>query len=85
MSGFASVSVSLILFHLSSADDKLCGLGGEGTVVSLCAGSVHRMMEPIVMTARGQVLETEGGGGGEDGWGRALLRVEGEEQSMAIK
>lgn len=40
------------------------------------------MMEPIVMTARGQVLQTEGEG---EGWGRALLIVEGEEQSMAVK
>ncbi|GHJ83770.1 hypothetical protein NliqN6_0172 [Naganishia liquefaciens] len=57
--------------------------GGQGTVVKLCAGSVHRMQEPVVMTAKGQVLETEGGGG--EGWGRALLVVEGEEQSMAVK
>lgn len=68
------------------------GVGGEGEVVRLCPGSVHRMQEPVVMTARGQVLETRGGGEGQgrgegngEEWGRALLLVEGDEQSMAIK
>lgn len=52
----------------------------------LCPGSVHRMREEVVMTARGQVLETADWGEGEGwGWGRALLVVEGEGQSMAIK
>ncbi|KAJ9103736.1 hypothetical protein QFC21_002196 [Naganishia friedmannii] len=57
-------------------------IGGPRTTVTLCPGSIHRLQAPIEFTAQGQVLTTQGN---VQGWKRAMLLVEGEDQSMAIK
>ncbi|WVN85033.1 uncharacterized protein L203_100174 [Cryptococcus depauperatus CBS 7841] len=56
--------------------------GGEGTVVSLCPGSVHRLNSSIVFTSPRQTLTTLGNL--KDGE-RAMLVVEGEELASAIR
>jgi hypothetical protein len=55
--------------------------GGKGAVVSLCAGSVHRLYSPVVYTAPRQTLTTEGNVKGRE---RAMLIVEGQDQAIAI-
>ena len=61
---------------------KLILAGGKGTTVTLCKNSVHRLRNPVVFTAARQTLTTEGNPTGRE---RALLIVEGEEQSAAIQ
>lgn len=56
--------------------------GDKSVTVSLCAGSVHRLKTPIVFTAHHQTLTTEGNSTGRD---RALIIVEGSDQSIAIR
>lgn len=55
--------------------------GGEGATVSLCPGSVHHLQAPIRFTAPLQTLTTHGDAVGHD---RAMIIVEGEDQSVAI-
>lgn len=57
-------------------------VGGLGTTVALCPGSVHRLRAPIELVASGQTLTTLGE---PRGWRRALVVVEGGEQSMAVR
>ncbi|KAL7423122.1 hypothetical protein Q5752_002421 [Cryptotrichosporon argae] len=71
---------------LPSGDEKAINRellkGGLGKVVNLCPGSVHRLQAPIVFTAPRQTLTTAGNVKGRE---RAMIIVEGEEQSIAIK
>ena len=57
-------------------------VGGEGAVVSLCPGSVHRLNSTILFTAPRQTLTTLGDPAGLD---RALLLIEGPDQATAVK
>ncbi|WVQ82978.1 hypothetical protein IAT38_005116 [Cryptococcus sp. DSM 104549] len=57
-------------------------LGGEGTTVALCPGSVHRLNASIAFTAPRQTLTTMGNPKNRD---RALLIVEGADQAVAIR
>ncbi|WWC88573.1 uncharacterized protein L201_003485 [Kwoniella dendrophila CBS 6074] len=56
--------------------------GGYGTTVTLCAGSVHRLNSSILFTAEKQTITTENNEKGRD---RAMLIVEGIDQSAAIR
>ena len=56
--------------------------GGRGTQVALCPRSLFRLQSPILFTAEDQALYTEGYPTDES---RAMLIVEGQNQSMAIK
>ncbi|WWC70769.1 uncharacterized protein I206_104720 [Kwoniella pini CBS 10737] len=56
--------------------------GGQGTTVTLCSGSVHRLNSSILFTAEKQILTTEND---EKGLNRALLIVEGVDQAAAIR
>ena len=51
-------------------------------MVSLCPGSVHNLKSAIIFTAARQTLTTEGNPKGRE---RAMLIVEGAEQSVAIQ
>ncbi|CAK9781012.1 hypothetical protein CC85DRAFT_269460 [Cutaneotrichosporon oleaginosum] len=55
--------------------------GGAGATVTLCPGSVHHLYAPIHFTAPRQTLTTSGQVVGHD---RAMIIVQGEEQSVAI-
>ncbi|WVQ96691.1 hypothetical protein IAU59_003797 [Kwoniella sp. CBS 9459] len=56
--------------------------GGRGAVVTLCAGSVHRLNSSIVFTAEQQTLTTENHEKGRD---RAMLIVDGPDLAAAIR
>lgn len=55
--------------------------GGAGAKVALCPGSVHHLYAPIRFTAPKQTLTTAGRAIGHD---RAMIIVQGDEQSVAI-
>jgi hypothetical protein len=55
--------------------------GGAGTVVALCPRTVYPLTAPVVFTAPDQELSTQGA---PPGPARAVLRVEGADQAMAI-
>ncbi|KAK8858564.1 hypothetical protein IAR55_002793 [Kwoniella newhampshirensis] len=57
-------------------------LGGTGTTVTLCPGSVHRLNSSIVFTSERQTITTLGNPKNRD---RALLIVEGADLATAIK
>jgi hypothetical protein len=56
--------------------------GGRGTQVALCQNALFRLQNPILFTAEDQGVYTEGHPTGPQ---RAMLLVEGQNQSMAIK
>ncbi|OCF33473.1 hypothetical protein I316_04894 [Kwoniella heveanensis BCC8398] len=56
--------------------------GGKGAVVTLCAGSVHRLNSSITFTAEQQTLTTENNEKGRD---RAMLIVEGPDLAAAVR
>lgn len=60
----------------------LLGSGGRGTQVALCPRSMFRLQSPILFTAEDQAIYTEGYPTDDS---RAMLIVEGQNQSMAIK
>ncbi|KAL7409718.1 hypothetical protein BDY24DRAFT_402237 [Mrakia frigida] len=62
--------------------NRILDYGGRGTQVALCPRSLFRLQSPILFTAENQALYTEGYPTDES---RAMLIVEGQNQSMAIK
>lgn len=62
--------------------NKLLSEGGPGVTVNLCAGSVHHLTAPIVLTAEHQTITTEGEPLDHL---RAELVVTGEDQAVAIQ
>ncbi|OXB37448.1 hypothetical protein LQV05_003528 [Cryptococcus neoformans] len=90
--------LSLLLLHLTltvaaattkclvSGDqdsiNNALALGGEGTTVTLCPGSVHRLNSSIIFTAPSQTLTTLGNPKDRN---RAMLVVDGEDLACAIR
>ncbi|OXH56490.1 hypothetical protein J002_02846, partial [Cryptococcus neoformans] len=90
--------LSLLLLHLTStvaaattkclvsgdqdSINNALALGGEGTTVTLCPGSVHRLNSSIIFTAPSQTLTTLGNPKDRN---RAMLVVDGEDLACAIR